>query len=99
MSFIDIIIDEDLTVASGDFIQDIGDNNNAKNLLNAHKGHYFRNPTIGVGIHSQLNAEFQLTERESIIRDEFKKDGFTVDHFTHFLDTDNNFGSEIRVSK
>lgn len=99
MPFFDFRVGENIESDGGDIIQEIGDNQNARNIINAGKGNYFAHPTMGIGIMSHINKEFQLTEREALIRGEMKRDGFVVTSFEHFLDVNGNYVTDFRVEK
>ncbi len=99
MGYIDFMVGETLETEDGDFIQDLAEPQNAGDIIVAGKGNYFTSPLVGVGIHSQINSEYQLVERTALIREEMKRDGFTIASFTHFKDGEGNFVTDLRAIK
>jgi hypothetical protein len=99
MPFNDFRIGEEIEAIDADIIQEIGDTQNAQDIIFAGPGNYFAYPTVGVAIVSQLNSEFQLIERQRSIRSQLKKDGFTITHYEDSLDSEGNFDTDLRAEK
>lgn len=99
MPYYDFRIEEDAEAINGDIIQEIGDIQNAQDIILAGPGNYFTSPMVGVAIVTQVNSELSLVERESRIRAHLKRDGFTITYFEHFLDDDGNYETDLRAEK
>lgn len=100
MPYYDFRIGENIESAGGDIIQEIGEAQNAQDIIFAAPGNYFAYPTMGVGIQGQLNSEYELINQERSIRGQLKKDGFTILHFSHSVDASGeNYSHELRTAK
>ncbi len=99
MPFYDFRIGEEIEALDGDIIQEIGEKQNAQDIIFASPGNYFAYPTVGVGIVAQLNSEFQLIERQRSIRSQLKKDGFTITHYQDSIDSEGNYDTDLRAEK
>lgn len=75
----DIIYEEDVKFANGDFDINFSDDQHVEDILKGYLGHWKQTPLLGVGIEMQLNAknsEQQIIKRK--IQQQLNSDGYNV---------------------
>ncbi len=76
----DYIVDEnfDLVIENGDFKKGDATLQHQKMLLLSQKGNFKQSPTVGVGIRDFINEDTDADTLQSVIQEEFEKDGMRI---------------------
>ena len=79
---------DDLRIENGDFVIGDSDQQNIRNIVQAHRGQFYQTPLIGVGILDEMNSSVTVQSlknriRTNLLLDNYEPDGLEIaDDFT-----------------
>ncbi|MBS1506033.1 MAG: hypothetical protein JSS79_05245 [Bacteroidetes bacterium] len=74
----DILLDDtsDLMVQNGDWVVGLSDNQNIEQIIDSAPGGWFMSPLVGVGVNRFLNGNISVSQLETLVQQQLKRDGY-----------------------